>query len=64
MGHEVRHDLNSIMSFHEAESVLCWYLLGLHARSATLLANLLARLTSPNLLALSSWMTPFAVDAR
>ena len=24
MGHEVRHDLNSIMSFHEAKSVLCW----------------------------------------
>ena len=64
MGHEVRHDLNSIMSFLEAKSVLCWYLLVLYARSASLLANLLARLTSPNLLALSSWMISFAVDAQ
>ena len=60
--------MTSIVSCHsyEAKSVLVpgWYLLGLYARSASLLANLLARLTSPNLLALSSWMIPFAVDAR
>ena len=64
MGHEVRHDLNSIMSFLEAKSVLCWYLLVLYARSASLRGNVLARLTSPNLLALSSWMISFAVDAQ
>lgn len=66
MGHEVRRDRNSVMSFMEQCQCCADIFWEMYTGSATLRAYMLARLTSSNLLppSLSSCRIPSAVNTQ